>query len=226
MHERQSKLKSGGHALLLGILLVFVVSCGKSEPGSATPVPGVTAAEETTPEPTQSTGTETGLRDLDEIIDAALAPEPEKLFNYVALQSVACLNVSGMGGPPPCDLAPGGSAPDGTLLNVFPLSSCELQWVTDVVPRLKQIIATQPELYAVVEFTAQPFSEPFLPIASYGVILQTRGSDGSRLGRILHIQDGKVVYLGTVCVGPPELFLTSAPYAGKTKLILKGPAFR
>ena len=210
-------------ALALAALLAMAYSSQEKSP--STPASSQTLSPSAQSTETVPRGTSKGRADLDAIIDAALDGDAAGLQTYFLLQPIPCSNALGLGGPPPCRLAPSGSAPDGTLVNVFPLGACDLGWLTDVSDLVQRKLTPPPQLYAVVELTARPYAEPFLPMASHGIIFETDASDGSRHGWMLLVQNGDVVFLTNVCQGPPEEFFQFPPYQDKMKLILEGPAF-
>jgi hypothetical protein len=169
-------LKAAPILTLLLSAIFSLASC--DEPGGSSVITEPTTTVAPTAGDAKS-GTRTGIEGVDEVIEAVLIRDESRLAQMFKLQEVGCSNASGLGGPPPCHLAPGGSAPDGTLIAVFPSSNCELGWATDVDASVHSLIGRAPLLYGVVEFQAQPLSESFLPDSTHGIVLEVQQRDGT-----------------------------------------------
>jgi hypothetical protein len=175
------------------------------------------------------TGTQTGISEIDRITQAVLDRDVQTFTALFKFQDVPCTNASGLGGPPNCgDTKDGSRLSEGTVVSVFPSGSCELGWASDIGVLVENLLSRAVNLYGVVEFTAPLWSEPLLPRASYGIILETEVPNSPRSGVVMHVENGSVVYFYRLCTGPPEFVLRNNDprYGGKVNLILKGPAFQ
>ena len=215
---------------VLALTLPLAIACS-DDTSSQSQAPSPTATvnvPEATPVPSAApSGTKTGIAGIDQVIEAIQADDLAKLAQLFQLYEIACTNVPGVGGPPKCSQA--GNVPDGTRVRSFPSSACELGWSVNVQPIADHLLSFDPRLFGVVEFTMRLSfaNEPgLIPPATHGVILET-DTAGGRQGIMVHVNNGRVVYLDFLCFGPPEVFLATHPLsAGSSRLILRGPAFR
>jgi hypothetical protein len=194
----------------------------------ATPGPSVVPPLPTAT-PNVPSGVQTDIASVDAVTKAALDGDVDAFRGLIQLREVPCTNEVGIGGPPKCWQAPGGAAPDGTPLAVFPLSVCELEWHTDETldAFLSDVFFSRRyELYGVVrfDFHAPLYDEPDLPTPEYGVILQYDRPEINDRGAIVMLQGGRVVYLSVLCDGGPEDYLHHPQFV-PAELILLGPAF-
>jgi hypothetical protein len=179
---------------------------------------------ERTPVPT---GTKSGIEAVDRVIDAVSRGDEDGLLALLRSQKTACTTQTGAGGPPKCRDAREELVPDGTLIDAFPLSSCELDWHADLRAIVQRIFEGQPRLYAVVAFTGQLFNEPYLPQPTHAAVFDTRTPDGRPVGLMLLIESGSVVYVDWMCDGSAESMLANHPiYTGRFTLVLEGPSYR
>lgn len=184
--------------------------------------------------------TGTGIREVDQVIDLLLDGSRVDLLSALRMQMVPCTMVEGMGGPPKCWQAappqagdaektfpPPGTPPQGTPIEVFPISTCELEWRTEPEPVVDLLTRYPVELFAVVAFDRGPFAEAYLPRASHGVVLEELRPDAGRLGVMVLVQDGGIVYVDWLCGGDATVFFGGAftPYRD-ARVILHGPAWR
>ena len=249
----------------IALILAFVSACSKDESPAATPaantapsvepsptdeptkiprpvttyVPPLTATPAATPTaiaPRAAPGTETGIAEVDGVIRAVLNRDTAALAALMPLQSVACTNASGAGGPPKCPETATGYAPEGTAVQAFPVLQCEGFWVEETGTLIRELVRANPELYGVVQlrFATPLFGEPHLPRPDYGVILSVSNPPGAPLDRrgiMLMLEDGVVAVAYYLCTGPPEAFLRKQPqpyltYGDHSLVILRGPAYR
>jgi hypothetical protein len=229
--------------ILAAALAVFLVACGDvSDTPPASPTPGVppsvvepssTAppAPVATQTPDMPSGTETGIPAIDAVIAAVMTGDSIALRELMQLRAIGCTNEMGIGGPPQCRQASGGAAPDGTPIDVFPLSVCEIEWLTDETLQLfldDVFFSREYELYAVVtlDFDAPLFDVEYLPTPEYGVIFSYDRPEVSDRGAMVVLEDDRVTFLTILCDGAPRDFLTGHPlYSERAELILLGPAF-
>jgi hypothetical protein len=226
--------------LLAGGLFVACDGGPKQDDPSATATEAVTAPEPSvvlplptaTATPNVPSGIQTGITLVDAVTKAVLDGDEEAFRGLIELREVPCTNEFGIGGPPKCRQAPGGGAPGGTPLAVFPLSVCELEWQTGETldAFLKDVFfSRQYLLYAVVrlDFKAPLFDEPYLPTPQYGVIFSYDRPEIANRGVMVLLEADRVAYIDVLCDGAPEDFLKQHPlYSDKAELILLGPAFR
>jgi hypothetical protein len=210
--------------LLLGVGILTMKSRASSDSDS---LAAPTATQE--PESTVPTGTRTGITEIDRITQAVLDHDVQALAALFRFQEVACTNASGLGGPPKCgDTKDGSRLSEGTVVSVFPSSSCELGWASNIGVLVENLLSRAVNLYGVVELTEPISSEPYLPRSSYGIVLEAELPNSPRSGVVLHVDNGNIVYFHRLCAGPPEFVLRNNDprYGGKVNLILKGPAFQ
>jgi hypothetical protein len=192
---------------------------------TATQAPSSTVA----PEPTQPgvpSGTTTGDPDLDAVIEAVLTGDGGALVALTALTAAPCTTAQGLGGPPKCGQAPGMPA-DGTSVEAFPVSSCELGWIYDVAPIVTDLVGRDLELFAVLalDLPGPLFDEPYMPRLDHAVILESQAPGIGRLGHMLGLNDGALVYLESLCGAAPETYLTERQQImDHHEVILRGPA--
>jgi hypothetical protein len=197
------------------------------------PGPSATPAATPTAVPTiGAPGTQTGIAGVDGVISAVLNRDAAALSALMPLQAVPCTNAQGLGGPPSCPETASGYAPEGTLVRSFPYAVCEGEWTEDVLALAERLLEQSPRLYGVIQLrlAAPLFNDPYLQRPDYGVILEVMarfGGEDQPLGIMLQLRGGSVVYVLTLCFGPPEDFLKpGAFFADKYALILRGPAYR
>jgi hypothetical protein len=113
----------------------------------------VTVTSTATAEPTEAPGETTGVPAVDAVIAAVLSRDTAEVTPLVELQSLACGPQQGPGSPPPC---PQGQ-PDGTMVSVMPVATCEGEWRPEsaVAASFEPLVDNAPELYAVYGMPAQ-----------------------------------------------------------------------
>ena len=235
--------------VLAAALSVALIACSDSDddPGPQPTEPAVSSPEPAAPEPTPTTepqapaeptptkepatpagGTSTGDPALDAIVRAALDGDATALLSRIGLTTAPCTTAQGLGGPPKCDQAPGSPA-DGTAVEAFPVSSCELGWTYDIQPIATEFASRDLELFAVLELDLPGplFNESFMPELDHAIILESEAPGIGRLGHMLGVDDGSIVYLESLCGGAPETYLTDRQQiADHHQVLLQGPAFR
>ncbi|MPZ98332.1 MAG: hypothetical protein GEU80_03170 [Dehalococcoidia bacterium] len=158
------------------------------------------------------------------MIDAVEDGDADALAALMRLHEVACTSVEGLGSGPKC-WAGGGveeTVPDGTVVQSFPMSACELGWQPSV-EAVVESLALPASLFAVVTFADPPLDESFLPRPDTGVIFGIDSDDGP-VGMMLLMEGASVVYVDHVCIGPPELFLDDHPRYTDAQVILRAPS--
>ncbi len=125
----------------LAATLLFVACDGGSE--GETP--------EATASPTDVATTpvgDTGAPGVDAVLAAVEAADASALAALFAFQDVACTDQPGPGQPPPCRTA----GPPGTLVSVFPVTSCDLGWTSEAEPLVAHLLDASPALHSVVRY--------------------------------------------------------------------------
>jgi len=232
-------------SVLVLVLTFAAVACSDAEDdptpeASATAVlaePTATSEPEptTAPAPTQQpgdetppAGTTTGIPAIDAVIEDVLAADSDSLVDRFVYASAACTSAQGLGGPPKCSQAPG-SPPDGTTVQAFPVSSCELGWTYDLQPIVSQFVARELELFAVLELDLPGplFDEPGMPVLDHAIIFQSEEPGIGRVGHMLGTSGESVVYLESLCGALPETYFTDRQQIqDHHEVILQGPAFQ
>jgi hypothetical protein len=231
---------------ILGVLALATVACsGDSDDagdGPATPSPtsapstpeiSPTVSPTQTPAPTETptplAGEQTGIDAVDEVIEAVETGDAAGLEALLRFTKAPCTSAFGGGGPPKCFYYQ--PAPvEGTVVEAFPLSTCEGEWRTELAPIVEMLFDRELALYGVVKLNLDgPVAGfEYYPQPEYGVLLQHEVS-GETGGILLGVEEeGGVTYIDFVCFGPPDWFLSEqarVAYGDGVELIFEGPAF-
>jgi hypothetical protein len=236
--------------LIPAVLAAFLIACsgdsyadGESPPTSTPsptspsttpetpPRPSPTAtAPGPAPSPTPDPGSayETGIEAVDAVIEAVLARDAAALQSLLRFSEAACTHQFGGGGPPKC-FAYQPAPPEGTVVEAFPLSTCEGEWRTELGPIVEMLLDRELALYGAVELNLDGplFGLEYYPQPEYGVLLQQE-FNGEIAGILLGVEDGGwFSYIDFLCFPPPEwIFSEQAEvvYGDSVELILRGPA--
>src|SRR5687768_10480075 len=233
--------------LVLLVLPVFLFACGGDDdspsptatvagetpratmtvaPATATTAPATaTVSPQATATPGVPTGTTTGDAATDRIIAVMLAGDVDGIASVLATTETPCTMMQGVGGPPKCAQAPG-SPSNGSPVRAFPFSTCEGGWTYDLKQHATLLVRNKLSLYGVARFaTPQPpyTNETGYPSMEQMVLFEFSAGGTPRIGLIVGVTDGKVVYTRHICVGPPEEALR---FYGPSQLILRGPAYQ
>jgi hypothetical protein len=122
-----------------------------------------------------------GSRHLDRIIEVVLTGSRADVLALLEMHETPCTTALGIGGPPQCWLVaptpspdqpkvfpPPGTPPEGTPIKAFPISTCELEWRTDLDQVVDKLLEGTRELFAVIALEGPPFGAEYLPEPSYG----------------------------------------------------------
>ena len=167
---------------------------------------------------------------VDAVLEAVLAKDAAALESLFRLTEAACTHAEGSGGPPKCGAYPGPPA-EGTVVQAFPMSTCEGEWHADVAPIVQNLLERELGFYGVLELNldAPLAGLDYYPQPEYGLVLQHE-VNGEFGGILLGVeQDGGVSYLQYVCFAPPTWFLSEQAqvvYGDNVEVIFEGPAFR
>lgn len=182
--------------IVMTVLLVLVSACA--------PVEG-TDVFDVGIEPATETNTNQAIKDeLGSIMQAMLGPFLSDQVDVIQYSQIACANVDGLGGPPPC---PEGVA-EGTELEVFPTLGGEGSFIA---PENMEAFFNNfllKNLYAVYRVTPNPNIEPYYPEGEYAMIFERNINDIS-LPVVLRVMDGKIVRMD-FSVGTPAADLLAA----------------
>lgn len=189
-------------------LLAFLfVACG-GDSGNDTPAASATPpAGEAPRTPIQA---ETGIQPVDDAIVALLAGDTEVTVSQMQYIEVECAATPvPLYFVPPC-----GDAADGSLIEAFPMASCQ----GDNIPRdaamdaVRQALDGYPEreVYGVYGTPGSSFEEGFFGRAGpeYAIVLASELA-GSTRGWAVLVNDVGVIGIATGCAEPPAGFVTT-----------------
>jgi hypothetical protein len=220
-------------ALLLGAL--FLGACNGDDPApTPTSTPTATATPAATPGVPE--GTTTGIAEVDAVIEAVLRDDAAALVALMQTVDVPCTNAQGAGGPPKCwagttpDQArprPTGR-PEGTVLEVFPYSTCELEWRIDLDPVAEEATTVAGELFAVLALDQPLFTggEDYLPAAEHAIIFTGTNADAESV-LVVAIQGGRITFIDRACGAGTAArdYIDERPPYASAEVILRGPAY-
>jgi len=126
--------------------------------------------------------------ELQPIVSAMLGGSINDQIAVVQYSHIACANVEGLGGPPPC---PEGVS-EGTEVEVFPTLGSEGSYITPENMELFLSNSIVKSLYAVYRVTPNPNLEPHIPEGEYAMLFE-RNMNDLPLPVILHVVEGKIV---------------------------------
>jgi hypothetical protein len=166
---------------------------------------------------------------VERAIDAVRARDAEAVMATVQLTRTPCTNQQGAGGPPKCSVAGTPARAEGTTIDAFPLSSCELGWYsrTSVRDALESTLPGAGDLYAVVRLTRPLFSERGLefPATRYAAFFVRRASGMPESSFVFAVDDDGLVYIDLPCAQSAREALANPIYRG-AEVIQRGPAFQ
>jgi hypothetical protein len=138
-----------------------------------------------TPPRSATPGTETPVI-IDEIIAAVRSGDPAELEALFVFQQIPCTTTGvGAGGPPVC----ADGEPDGTLVTVAPMGTCEGFYARPGELRVQDAVHGSATFDAAYEFTRQEFWAD----ASYGVVFALpEDNDGARAFSVMASDDGVI----------------------------------
>jgi len=194
-------------ALLLGAFAF--AACGDDN-GDEEPAPTATAAVEPTAGVTRTPPPETGIEAVDGAIAAVQAGDTEVLVTLMLFTQVEC---SATPVPlyqvPPCD-----GVPEGSLVETFPMASCEGAFVprNDAADGVRQSIGERAPavLYGVYATAGTQVEDGFADRAGpkYAAVFTYEAGGGS-LAWALLLSDEGVVGMLSGCAEDPEGFVTN-----------------
>lgn len=228
----------GGRWLLVGLVAagLWLAACdGDSNGGttatpeptqSATPTPTPTATPTSTPDhtstpepqdPVHPPDSPTGIAGVDAVVEAVLAFEGDysALDDLVTYTEIGCTLELGGGGPPKCWNVPGAEQVEGTLVEVFPFSVCELEWeprsesLSRVLGMLLEPAQDAPgELFVAGVYAVAPVAEPSVWPAGEHAVVFGRLATGAT-GAVVRVSEGGIVSIELGCgPTPPAAFAT------------------
>jgi hypothetical protein len=223
-------------SLILGLFALFAIAACDEEPTAETPTATPTATSAATVAPTPAaTATPVAVPPVvTDVIDAVNADDVPGFMALVQTVSTPCTRQPGAGGPPKCwsqGISPSDPAvpPEGTVVDVFPLASCELGWYSrDGVEQIVE--ATLPsvgDLYAVLRLTRPLFSEQAVdfPEAEYAAVFVRRASGMPESAFIVATDQSGVTFIDLPCGQSAREALANPLYRGQ-EVVQRGPAFQ
>lgn len=205
-------------AMLILALAAAMSGCGDGDDGPEAPAASPTAAAPAA-SPTPSG---TGIALIDQAIAAIAGRDSAPLAALLVARELPCSNAAGVGGPPPCG-SPRDPLPAGTLVRVFPWSTCEREWQTDIDAWAGRFVERLGALYAVARIdTFTPQDE--LPDGGYVLIFE-EANPAFDTAHALIATDQGIIAADSTCGGPPSTFLLDQPPFHAPEVILRGPSF-
>lgn len=213
------------HKALLAAGVTILVSfslgaCGGDDGPSVVETTRQPGTPQNVPTPT------TGIPELDQVINAALARDYIELAGLTGYQRVACASDSaeGPGAPPVCR----SGEEDGTEVEVLPVSACEGTWVRpEQVPDAFRGSLSEGELRVAAVFRPNLSSDAFGGGfgAEYGIALGTGpAGDGTTNGAVFQVKDGRVVWIQQACAPPTGGNLEQLIEPGRVQEFIVAPA--
>ena len=203
---RVAMIRLAGFTAVLVLLCISAsTACGGDNHSGKTPT---TPALEGGPTPTASPGRgarNTGIAQLDAVIQAVEEHNVEALRNLIQLQTRACAPPQGAGGPPQCK----DGETEGTSVEVFPFIACEPEWLreTEIDGVLAEVLAHPFERFAAFEIDQR-----------FVAVFQATDQPVVGAGVAMVIEDGRIVELRRTC-GAGDTAKALIP-AGQTDFIL------
>ena len=197
-----------------------------SAPTEAPAETATPALPETPPPPPSGS---TGIDAVDDVMEAVVALDAASLEALLRFTQAECTHSFGAGGPPKCfyyQPAP----PEGSIVEAFPLSTCEGEWRTDLAPIVEMLFDRDLSFYGVASLNLDgPLAGlAYYPQPEYGVLLQHE-VNGESGGILLGVEDGGgITYIDYVCFAPPDWFFSDQAevvYGDGLELIFEGPAY-
>lgn len=140
-------------------------------------------------EPATETNSNQAIKDeLGPVAKAMLGGNLGEQIAVIQYSQIACANVEGLGGPPPC---PEGVA-EGTKLQVFPIFGSESSFIAPENMETFLNNSILKNLYAIYRVTPNPNIEPYFPEGRYAMLFERSVNDIS-LPVVLRVMDGKIV---------------------------------
>jgi hypothetical protein len=167
---------------------------------TAPPTTTATATATSEPPATESPDDLTGVPAVDRIITDVLEGDLDAIQSAVELRSLACGPQAGSGSPPAC---PDGQ-PDGTMVSVLPVATCEGEWRPESAIRTSFTPLTNgnPELHAVYGMPSQ--FQQLMPDGQYVAVFERDAPGQGRLGTGVVIGANRIVGLWFGCGATAE----------------------
>lgn len=184
--------------IVLTVLMMMVSACAPAEGTDVFEV-GV--------EPVTEVGSGQAVRDeLQPIMEAMFSGMLDRTLALMQFIEVACANVDGLGGPPPC---PEGVA-EGTALEVFPTLSSHGALVSreEMTNMLSSMQVKN--LYAVYSVEPNPNAEPYYQPGEYAMLFERHIND-MPIPVTLQVKDGRIVRIDYHIGTSPEEMLKEIP---------------
>jgi hypothetical protein len=171
-------------------------------------------------------------RAIASVLEAVETRDADAIIPLLMLVSAACTEREGPGGPPKCWIGgrshkEGDVLPEGTVIQVFPMSACEFGWYqgVDLLTGLMGSLADAGELYAVLRLTQPLFTEtdaPYPHATHAALFTQARSPDAS----IAFATGGDgLVFIDRPCDVTAAAALEQHPRYRGAEVLVRGPAF-
>lgn len=171
---QQAKVGAFGGLVLL-LLVLFVIPV-RVESTASTPQPEVVF---------QKQAGQTGIAEIDTVIDAVLAGDQSQILQLLQFSKLACTETDGLGGPPKCKE----TEVEGTEVEAFPILGSEGHHLRHSdLDNWKGIPATA--VYAVYKVSPQAYSNDFYPAGEYAIVFRT---EQENLLVTLQVTNGKII---------------------------------
>ena len=152
--------------------------------------------QQPSPTPAATPAADTGVPEVDAVVQAVLSGDQEALRGFVRYAAVACSTKSEIG-VEPCRP----DEPDGTVVDALYLADCEGYYVRpdDIDRSLSYLLARKPKLYGVYRASRAAAS------GDHVAIFSIEGPErGQVFGVELLIDDGAIVFIDFGCGASPE----------------------
>jgi hypothetical protein len=153
--------------------------------------------QQPSPTPAATPAADTGVPEVDAVVQAVLSGDQEALRGFVRYAPVACSTKSEIG-VEPCRP----DEPDGTVVDALYLADCEGYYVRpDEIDRsLGYLLARKPKLYGVYQGSTRTYLT-----GGYTAVFSVEGPErGQVFGVELLIDDGAIVFINFGCAASPE----------------------
>jgi hypothetical protein len=145
-----------------------------------------------------TSGSSTGIRELDAVVSAALSGDTSAILSYVEYTHALCTTEQGLGGPPKC--LPGEH--DGTPVNVLPFLGPEGGFLREI-DAPNWVAPPLTRLYAAYEVADAAYSDPNYPAGDYALVFASGEASPSPI--TLQVTQGRIVRIDYGAGWPPQI---------------------
>jgi hypothetical protein len=165
---------------------------------------------------------------VDRLVEAASAHDVEAVSAMLQLITTPCTQALGVGGPPKCWVGgrpPSSPLPEGTPVEVFPITSCEFGWYDPASARdiVRSTLASLGEVYAVLRLTAPLYSDPGpYPRATHAVVFERASRGRTPQAAVYALNASGVTLVDFPCDLEPREVLERSPLYRNAEVV-RGP---